>query len=570
MNRVFFLVLRQMRVPLLLLSVVYAVATIGLTLIPGTNDTGDSRYLDFFHAFYFVSFMGTTTGFGEIPYPFSEGQRMWALLFIYISVATWVYTIGRLIAVLSSDTLKQAITAYQFSRQVSRIREPFALVCGYGDAGSKLIDAMRRRRMLSTVVEIQQARLDYLVLSDAEITVPALCADAGIPENLVVAGICHPMCRHVVALTDDNAVNLHIAITAKVLNPDLSVISRANAHDIEANMASFGTEHIIDPFDSFAQDLGQATYAPYQFLLSLWLRSEPGDQLSEAQKVPSGTWIVCGYGRFGQAIHNEMVDQGLTVKVVEIKPNIPELAPDAIIGDGTLAETLHRADIDSSVGIIAGTDDDSNNLSIIVTAKALNPELFVIVRQNEQANGPLFEASKANVAMEASGVIARKIKSILTNRSIDEFLSLARASDDQWARVLTSRIRQLSQDIYQGEHLLPDIWEILVSDDESPAVSHALRQGARVRISHMLKDHADRNDLLPAIALFYSGDTGAFCLPPVHTLLNEGDKLLFIGSSSARWKMGWTQNNDQSLEYVLSGETEPRTLLGRWMSCLGL
>ena len=159
--------------------------------------------------------------------------------------------------------------------------------------------------------------------------------------------------------------------------------------------------------------------------------------------------------------------------------------------------------------------------------------------------------------MEASGVIARKIKSILTNRSIDEFLSLARASDDQWARVLTSRIRQLSQDIYQGEHLLPDIWEILVSDDESPAVSNALRQGARVRISHMLKDHADRNDLLPAIALFYSGDTGAFCLPPVHTLLNEGDKLLFIGSSSARWKMGWTQNNDQSLEYVLSGETEP-------------
>ena len=76
---------------------------------------------------------------------------------------------------------------------------------------------------------------------------------------------------------------------------------------------------------------------------------------------PTGTWIVCGYGRFGQAIHNEMVDQGSTVKVVEIKPNIPELAPDAIIGDGTLAETLHRADIDSSVGIIAGTDDDSNN-----------------------------------------------------------------------------------------------------------------------------------------------------------------------------------------------------------------
>ena len=65
------------------------------------------------------------------------------------------------------------------------------------------------------------------------------------------------MCRHVVALTDDNAVNSHIAITAKVLNPDLSVISRANAHDIEANMASFGTEHIIDPFDSLLRILAK-------------------------------------------------------------------------------------------------------------------------------------------------------------------------------------------------------------------------------------------------------------------------------------------------------------------------
>lgn len=568
MNTVFFLVLRQMRVPLLLLSTVYAIATIGLTLIPGVNSQGEPWHLDFFHAFYFVSFMGTTTGFGEIPHPFSDGQRMWALLFIYITVATWIYTIGRLIAVLSSDMLRQAITAYQFTRQVAAIREPFDLICGYGDAGSKLIKAMRRRMMLATVVEIQQGRVDALALSDSEIAVPALCADAGVPDNLIAAGIRHPMCRNVVALTDDNAVNLHVAITAKVLNPVVNVISRASAHDIEANMASFGTEHIIDPFDSFAHDLGLATYAPYQFLLSLWMRSEPGEHLPDVQKVPEGEWILCGYGRFGQAIHAEMVNQGLSVQVVEPRTDIPNLTPDAVIGDGTGAEILIRAGVESAVGIIAGTDDDSNNLSIIVTARSIKSDLFVIVRQNEQGNAPLFKASGANVSMEASSVIARKIKTILTNRSIDEFLSLARARDDQWARVLTSRIRQLSQHIDESENVLPRIWELVVGHVETPAVMDVLAQGGSVRIGHLLQDHTDRDAFLPAIALFYSGETGAFCVPPVHTLLSEGDKILFMGSALSHWQMGWTQTNELALEYILTGENQPRSALGRWLSSL--
>ena len=566
MNTVFFLVLHQMRLPLLLLSSVYAIATIGLTLIPGVDGEGDLWHLDFFHAFYFVSFMGTTTGFGEIPYPFSDGQRMWALLFIYITVATWIYTIGRLISVLSSDMLRNAITAYHFTRQVKMIRAPFSLICGYGDAGSKLVDAMRRRMLSATVIEIQQERVDALILIDSEIAVPAICGDAGIPDNLLLAGITHPMCRNVVALTEDNAVNLHIAITAKVLNPSVTVISRASAHDIEANMASFGTEHIIDPFDSFARDLGLATYAPYQFLLSLWLRSEPGEPLREAQRVPEGKWIICGYGRFGQAIHKEMVNQDLSVQIVEPDAELPNMTPDAIIGDGTGAEILLRAGVESAVGIIAGTDDDSNNLSIIVTAKALNPNLFVIVRQNEHTNGSLFKASNANVAMEASGVIARKIKTILTNHSIDEFLSLARARDDRWARVLTSRIRQLSREIYYNGNVLPESWELVIGRSETPALMRALEKDVSVRIGHLLQDHTARDTVLPAIVLFYSGKSGAFCLPPIHTLLAEGDKLLFLGGAAARWKMGWTQQNDIALEYVLTGQTRPQSYISRWLA----
>ncbi len=558
MNTVFFLVLRQMRAPLLLLSLVYAIATIGLTLIPGIDDKGNVWYMDFFLAFYFVSYMGTTTGFGEIPHPFSDAQRMWALIFIYITVFTWIYTIGALISLLQSDALKRAITEYSFERRVRLIREPFCLVCGYGDTGSKLVGALRNRLMQATVIEIRQERVNALVLDDSPMYVPGLCGDAGDPDNLLLAGISNPFCEYVVAITNDNAVNLHIAITARVLNPGVKVICRADSHDVEANMASFGTNLIIDPYDAFAKNLGMATYAPYQFLLSEWFHGDTGIPMSEVMSVPTGRWVLCGFGRFGKSINDEMTSQGLDVKVIEPDQDIVNLPDNSIIGYGTEAVTLNEADIQNAVGIIAGTDNDSNNLSIVVTAKELKPDLFVIVRQNEHVNRPLFEKSGADVAMEPSKVIAGKIRSVLTNRSIDEFLSLARAHDDRWAKNLTERMRTLSNNV------MPEVWEVTISEEDSYAVNQAIQNGEQVQIGHLIRDHFDRDELLSAICLFHANDLGAFCVPPIHTTLEIGDRLLFTGTRQALSKMKWNLQNEVALTYVMTGETLPQTAIGRW------
>jgi hypothetical protein len=183
-----------MRTPLLLISVVYTIATFGLTVIPGVDDQGNPWQMDFFHAFYFVTFMGTTIGFGEIPYPFTDGQRLWALVSIYITVATWIYTIGAILHLLQDETLRRAITEYQFRNAVKRIREPFYLICGYGDTGRKLVDSLAERLIPATVIEIKQERIASLILGDQPLFIPRLCADAGDPENLILVGIRHPMC----------------------------------------------------------------------------------------------------------------------------------------------------------------------------------------------------------------------------------------------------------------------------------------------------------------------------------------------------------------------------------------
>jgi len=59
---VIFLILRRMRIPLIVLILVYAVAVLGYVMIPGVDDQGEPHRMSFFHAFYFVSasFMRST------------------------------------------------------------------------------------------------------------------------------------------------------------------------------------------------------------------------------------------------------------------------------------------------------------------------------------------------------------------------------------------------------------------------------------------------------------------------------------------------------------------------------
>jgi hypothetical protein len=88
-SKVFFLFFRRMRAPLIVLILTYSISVIGLVLIPGVDEAGNPWRFDFFHAFYFVSFMGSTIGFGEIPHAFTAGQRLWVSFCIFFTVLGW-------------------------------------------------------------------------------------------------------------------------------------------------------------------------------------------------------------------------------------------------------------------------------------------------------------------------------------------------------------------------------------------------------------------------------------------------------------------------------------------------
>ena len=95
-----------------------------------------------------------------------------------------------------------------------------------------------------------------------------------------------------VALTNQDPVNLKVAITSKLLRPDLPVMARAETRRVEDNMASFGTDAIIDPYQIFGERLSLALSSPVKYLVQDWLISVPGTRLREEMRPPEGRWIV--------------------------------------------------------------------------------------------------------------------------------------------------------------------------------------------------------------------------------------------------------------------------------------
>ncbi len=559
MESIVFLILRRMRQPLLTLLVVYAVSISGLTLIPGRDADGSVWYMSIFHAFYFVSYMATTIGFGEIPHAFSDAQRLWVSLSLYASVIAWIYAFGTILALVQDRTFQEALAEYRFARRIRAMREPFHLVCGYGETGTALVHSLTQRGQHAVVIDIDEARTSIIQLQELREFVPALHGDAAVTRYLQEAGLQHSCCAGVVALTDDNEVNLKVAITAKLLNPRIKVISRADSHDIEANMASFGTDHIVDPFDTFAAHLAVAFQAPCLYLLQRWLTGREGAILSEPVYPPrDGHWIVCGYGRFGKAICRRLKGEGVEVVVIEARPQVTG-QPDTklVTGVGTEAETLLEADIENAAGLVAGTDNDANNLSIVMTARELNSTVFAVVRQNQADNHDIIAAVDADMVMHPSAIIADKIRVLLATPMLYEFISLALYQDESWACELASRVIALVGDE------VPETREWSLDQGQASALQDYLTQGGQFSVAELLRDPWQRERELNAIVLLIRRRNDRMLLPDLQDALKAGDRLLICGDRAAFTRMQWTVSHRHTLEYVKTGRDVPQSWLWR-------
>lgn len=558
MENVLLLFMRRMRTPLILLIAVYAVSVGGLVLIPGVDDQGQPWHLSFFHAFYFVSFMATTIGFGEIPYPFSDAQRIWVSVCIFLTVIAWIYAIGRILALVQDPAFSRAVTEARFTRAVRAITDPFYIVCGYGETGSLLVRALARRNIQCVVIDQNTDRLSMLQLENLGMDIPSMFGDAGETHHLQEAGLCHRFCRGVVAITNRDDVNVRISLTSKLLQPDRLVISRVGAQEAADNLASFGTDYAINAYQVFGEHFGMTLRSPSIHLLHAWLISLPGRKLHPPVRPPRGKWVVCGFGRFGESMHRVLLNEGCDVTIIEL--NEAKLPAGGILGPAHEAGPLLKAGVRDAVGIVVGIDTDTNTLSAVMTARQLNPRLYMVARQFRRASAATFEAARIDLVMEPSRLIVWRILPLINRPLLSRFLHRLRGESESFAAEVLRQIHGVSGD------LTPQNWAVDISSEDATGVFAMLAAGTPVQLSDLLRDPRDRLARVPCLVLLLTRGASDYLMPPEDMPLQAGDRLLFCAREGARSQIEWLLHNSKVLEYVMSGVENPDGVIWRWLS----
>ncbi len=561
MSNLFYILFRRLRSPLIVLIMVYAISILGFVLIPGVDDQGNPWKMSFFHAFYFVSFMATTIGFGEIPYPFTDAQRFWALITMYATVVSWLYGIGMLLGVFQDRVFRQQMQKSSFVRRVKSIREPFYIICGYGDTGAQLTHSLSQENILSVVIDPDEERINDLDADDFKMSPLSLCADGSQSEILEMAGITHPWCKGIITLANEDSVNLTVAIVAQLLNPELRLIARAETPEAEANILSFGANEVINPFETFSSRLALALRSPSLFCLYDWMTGVSGQKICEPPEAKQGMWIICGFGRFGRSLYEHLDDEGVPLRVIEPNRKVRDLPSGSVIGRPTEANTLTKAGVKDAVGIIAGTNVDANNLSILMTAEELNPDVFRVARQNEEKNSHLFQAANLNMLMQRGNVISNTIFAFIRTPMLGDFLRIVSRFNNDKANELVSRIVGVVDDE------IPELWELLINKENTPALCKMI-QTQQVLVEDILygeqlnKSDA-KSEYTSALPLFLRRGEGNVLLPEYNRIIRENDRFLMCGTYDAKQHMMSVVKNINLLESVLLGEDLPEGWLLR-------
>ncbi len=141
-------------------------------------------------------------------------------------------------------------------------------------------------------------------------------------------------------------------------------------------------------------------------------------------------FIVCGYGRMGQIICKELKAHGVPFVVIEKEPL--ELDADEetlfLFGDATRDELLKKAGIERARGLISVLSTDAQNLFVVLSARELNPDLFIVARAGEEGSEQKLLRAGADRVVSPYHIGGLRIAHTVLKPAVVDFLEFATRS----------------------------------------------------------------------------------------------------------------------------------------------
>jgi voltage-gated potassium channel len=221
----------RVRIPLALLA---------FTLVYGTVGYAAIEHFSVLDSVYMTLTTLTTVGFGEI-HPLSQSGRMFTMTVIVLGVLGTFGLLAEFTALLASGQVGKFLERRSMQRQIRDLEHHY-VICAYGRVGraaaQQLVGQGAEVVVIESKVELEpmlvQSGLPYLV---ADPTQEAVLEEAGIHRA-----------KALLCAVDSDAINVYITLTARAMNPDLFIISRASSPDAVDKLERAGSNRVISPY----------------------------------------------------------------------------------------------------------------------------------------------------------------------------------------------------------------------------------------------------------------------------------------------------------------------------------
>lgn len=166
-----------------------------------------------------------------------------------------------------------------------------------------------------------------------------------------------------------------------------------------------------------------------QVMVELQVRSIFGrKKLGLKIKSIKNHYILCGYGRIGRIISHELKASRIPLLVIDSNPDskqgLEQQDIPYIIDDATSEDVLIEAGIERAKGLISVVLSDADNLFITMTARGLNPGLFILARAEEEQSHKKLLRAGANRVVLPYLIGGQKMAHTITKPAVTDFLEL--------------------------------------------------------------------------------------------------------------------------------------------------
>ena len=232
----------------------------------------------FVESLYMTVITVSTVGFGEVR-PLSPLGMIFTSFLIVSSIGTFAYTISAITTYFVAGEYKNLFKTRQLEKRLEKL-SGHVIVCGYGRVGemacSELVDHNQEIIILETA-------LDKITSSPEDKRIVVLEGDATKDENLIRAGI--HRAKAIITTLPHDADNLYVVLTARELNKDLVIISRASQTESCHKLRIAGATNVIMPDKVGGAHMASLVVNPdvIEFLDHIKIQGGSGINLEEIQ-----------------------------------------------------------------------------------------------------------------------------------------------------------------------------------------------------------------------------------------------------------------------------------------------